>query len=274
MKEDMHGRVPALADMRAQIRERNYIEIPFLLDRAYFETAAKQFMNFLSYPDTFKSQFHFKLYPDDDGSDVGYVRTISATGKDDKEYFHYHPLIEERYAELIHEDDVITREFFDAAAVIYHNAEESLDAILTEFTAEFPGLREQFFVHNTPRRFYLRFLKYETRGLGKFLARAHYDRGGCTLALSESAPGLRIGVDDAHLQEVTHKEHMAVFMPALRFPELTSFDFPSAWHDVVQSSREQYTENVARWAIVFFADTHDMRAPSTEETHTPRKSKH
>lgn len=270
MNEEKIVVVPTFAEMQAQIKKQNYIEIPFSVERAYFDTAAQHFTNFLSHPDAFKSQLHFKLYPDDDGSDVGYVRTLSATGKDDKEYFHYHPIIEERCGALIPSDDKITHTFFSAAAHIYSAAEKTLDAVLTELTTKFPDLRSRFFVEHAPRRFYLRFLKYETQGLGKFLARAHYDRGGCTLALSESAPGLRIGIDDAHLKEVTHKDHMAVFMPALRFPDLTSADFPSAWHDVVQSSNHQFADNIARWAIVFFADTYDMTAPTIQETHTPR----
>ena len=151
-------------------------------------------------------------------------------------------------------------------------AQITLGRTLDEFEKEFPGLYARFIVEDTHRRFYLRFLKYDTKGKGRFLARAHFDRGGATLAIAESAPGLRIGRNNSetgilHLEEVSHEEHSAIFFPSYHFPRLTGPEFEPAWHDVTQSSDDQYSEDTARWAIVFFADVYGLPLPSERATH-------
>lgn len=61
-------------------------------------------------------------------------------------------------------------------------------------------------------------------------------------------------------------------MPVLQFCELNSAlaCVAPAWHDVVQKSSDTYSDTIARWAIVFFADPSPINRLSTEAAHTPK----
>ncbi len=78
-----------------------------------------------------------------------------------------------------------------------------------------------------------------------------------------------MGVDDLHLREVVHRDGEALFMPGLKFHEVTSEEFVPTWHDVIQKSEDIYSENIARWAVAFFADPYEMTPMTYNEAHTP-----
>lgn len=265
---------PAIYDLRESLRMHNYVKVPFPVPRSELVLAAEAFTGFLTLSPREKQRFHFKLCFHDGNSDIGYSRPGGKNGKDDKEYFHYHPLAEWRFGKLPLFGDSRVRTFFDHGAKIFDAAQTTLDHVLNEFEKVFPGIHDRFMVEHVRRRFYLRFLKYDAKGKGKFLARAHFDRGGATIAIAESAPGLRIGWNSIpksllHLEEVKHEDHSAIFFPSYHFPRLTGPEFEPAWHDVVQSSDDQYSEDTARWAIVFFADVYGLPLPSEKVTHQP-----
>ncbi len=253
-----------------------YVSVAFPLSREEFVAAAETFFEFLTLPqETKNAVFFLRDQNDPQGTEVGYVRQVGAKDeeygyKDFKEYFHYHPDAEVRFADVAAKEPKL-RAFMDAAGKIFGHAEEAVQGILTELDAEFPGLKGSFVSPTLPLARALRFLKYDAAGKGKFLARAHYDRGGCTLALAESAPGLRIGKDDASLTEVVHKDGTALFMPGFHFPEMTDGRIPAAWHDVVQASEDTISEDTARWAIVYFVNAYGRRLPTSAEVHAPKK---
>lgn len=257
-----------------ELSEKAYVAVPFPLSREEFVRAAEAFFEFLTLPqETKNSLFFLRDSMDPQGTEVGYVRQAGAKDleygyKDFKEYFHYHPDAEERFKEAAEQEPRL-RAFMDAAGDIFARAEESVRAILAELGGEFPGLQEALVGGDTLGRA-LRFLKYDAAGKGRFLARAHYDRGACTLALAESAPGLRIGKDDASLTELVHKDRTAIFMPAFHFPELTGGKIPAAWHDVVQASEDTISEDAARWAIVYFVNAPGKQFPTSEQVHRPQ----
>lgn len=188
-----------------------------------------------------------------------------------KEYFHYHPKLLTIFAGNPVLERAETKAFLSVADRIYQEALLRSKELYRVMSVEFPDLYSQFIKEGEEHIEYsaLRFLKYEAAGKGKFLARAHYDRGATTLAIAESAPGLRIGKNNETLKEVVHKDNVALFMPAFQLPAITDMRFRPAWHDVVQSSEDVYRDNAARWAIVFFADTADVPVPTKEESHTP-----
>ena len=267
--------MPEKEILLSELSSKAYVALPFPLSREELGEAAETFFEFLKLPqETKRSLFFLRDPKDPQGTEVGYVRTKGEKdaeygSKDFKEYFHYHPDAEAHFKEAADQNPAL-RTFLDAAAEIFAAAEESVQGVLKELNTEFPGLYESFCDQNLPLERALRFLKYDAAGKGKFLARAHFDRGGCTLALAESAPGLRIGKDDASLTEVVHKDRTALFMPGFHFPEMTDGRIPAAWHDVVQSSEDVLSTDAARWAIVYFVNAPGRRLPSSAEVHVPK----
>jgi isopenicillin N synthase-like dioxygenase len=255
-----------------ELMEKNYAEVPFNVSRAKLETAAERFFDHLQLPQEEKEALHFYDRPEN-RQGIGYVRKsgeADEAGRTDyKEYFHYHPKLLTQFAGSSLLERPETKTYLEAAQEIYEEGLIESKRIFKIISLEFPNFYTRFFPKTEAYMEYsaLRFLKYEPSGQGNFLARAHYDRGCTTLALAESAPGLRIGKDEANLKEVSHKDGVALFMPAYQLPELTDMRFRPAWHDVVQSSEDVYRENAARWAIVFFSDAEGVATPSKEESH-------
>ena len=258
------------SNIRTQIQEKNYVEVPCALSRKDFLEAAEHFISFLELPDSVKRKFYYTLDPADRGSVLGYLRKNKVMGDgDDKEYFHYHPAGEELFQDILLKNNPTIKKFFDSAYRVYQEASSIAKKIVEILDPHFPGLSERFFPTGRQERAMVRFLKYDSKKPGDFLARAHYDRGGFALALAESAPGLRIGRDEHTLREVVHREYSALFMPAIYFKALTSKAFSPAWHDVVQRSEDVVAKDIARWAIVFFTNAEGMKPPTVEETHKP-----
>ena len=256
---------------REKIKEKNFVELPFPISHSEFSKAADCFFEFLSLSYEAKQKFLLYIDPTDQESMVGYMKRQHKNGDyDEKEYFHYNRYAEVEFAKLAEETGPKASEFFKCARYIYGSAEFIIGRVIKAFDAEFPGMYEKFFPLNAFPHFYLRFLKYNVMGEGNFLAGAHYDQGACTLALAESAPGLRIGRNEATLKDVEHKDGTVIFMPGLQFHLFTSEEFTPAWHDVVQKSEHTLNKEVARWAIVFFADpVRDKRQTKWEDRHRP-----
>lgn len=250
---------------------QNYANIPFALSRRELLDAAEAFMGFLSLPRVEKEKFVLLVDPEDEESVAGYVRRRQKFGHlDEKEYFHFNRYALSGFDSLVQVSNIKVRDFFDMAYRVYVLAEKTVYKVLEEFDTEFPGIHKKFFPARAHPRFYLRFLKYNIQDRGDFLAKGHYDQGGCTLALAESAPGLRIGRGESDLTDVKRKEGHVVFMPGFLFPRHTSKDFFPAWHDVIQKSTDAYNADTARWAIVFFADPYKKTKTKWAERHAPK----
>lgn len=250
---------------------RAYATVPFPKSHREIETAVAAFFGFLTLPEELKESLRFKRETDK-VSDIGYVRTKGEKGEDSgrrdyKEYFHYHPDARERFMDEAAREPKLAA-FLAAADGIFRDAEHTLRRVISELDGAYPGLYDAFCPEGPEERI-LRFLKYDNRGTeGEFLARAHYDRGGATLAIAESAPGLRIGKDDASLTPVIHEDGKAVFFAAPQMRDLTNNEIPCAWHDVVQASGDTVSNDAARWAVVFFVNAPGHAFPTSEEAHT------
>jgi len=263
---------PSLEQIRKEIKERNYAKILFNLSRKELYTAAVSFLEFLTLPSDFKNSFFAQYDPADHRSEVGYQRKKKINGSnDDKEFFHYHYMVEECLKPVIDGADEKTKQFLHHARKIYKEAGGLVKNLLDLFEVEYPGITAQFYDDIDKPRIFIRFLKYDAKGKGDFLARGHYDKGAFAIALSESAPGLRIGKNDKTIKEVEHEEHTTFFMPALYFSTLTDKEFTPAWHDVVQRSEDTFSDTVSRWAIVCFADAKGMDVPTEADTHTVKE---
>ena len=260
-----------LSKIKNELKERSYTEVQFNLPKEELNKAATAFLEFLKLPEELKEKIYFQIVPNNRGYKVGYEKTQREYGDtDNKELFQYNEYAEEAFKELIDTKKEIA-EFFKSTRKIYEEAKSVMDTIIKLFDKEFPGLHKKFFPEDTKPYFYLRFLKYNATNKGNFLAKGHYDRGSCTLALAESAPGLRIGKNDINLSEVKHKEKTAFFILGINFKKITSEELLPSWHDVVQKSEDCYSKEIARWAIVFFADPVGINNDTYEEAHTPIK---
>lgn len=258
-------------ELAQDLQEKHHAEIPFSLTQKEFDTAATHFFDFLALPQKTKNEFYVRPTDDPRDTGIGYVRKLQAKGeRDNKEYFHYHPSVEKRhFKKLLRKNDPVIDAFFDSARTIFKEAENILHEIVTVFETEHPHFREKIFPLSERWGSALRFLKYDVAGKGNFLAAGHYDMGACTLALAESAPGLRLGRDNETLRPVFRNGNTVFFMMGLNFPPITNDQFAPTWHDVVQESEDTFNAETARWAIVFFVGAVGLPFPSFSATGTP-----
>lgn len=260
---------PSFQEISTEIKAKQYVAVPFPLSHQELRDAIDVFIVFLALPQEIKEPIYFKVEPSNRGTEVGYKRYKRDLGNtDNREYFHYHALAEERFTDHISRIPELSQ-LMDVMRPIYQAAAETFREIVQRFETQFPGLQDRFFPKDSFSHFYLRFLKYDRLNPGDFLAKGHYDRGDCTLAIAESAPGLRMGLNADTVQLVKHDDGKALFMPGLKFSTLTSAEFPPTWHDVVQQDADGFRDDIARWAIVFFCDHELITDVSYEDAHTP-----
>ncbi|MDA2936168.1 hypothetical protein MYX06_03045 [Patescibacteria group bacterium AH-259-L05] len=256
--------------IRKQIQQKKYATVSFSLSKKELTSVAEHFLEFLRLPTELKEQFYFLIDPKHRGSNVGYVRKQKEYGGDDKELFHYNEWAEDAFKELLTSGTPPVTNFFDSARNVYKAAKATIKRVIQAFEIEFPGMYKKFFPDKGYPHLYLRFLKYNVIERGTVLARGHYDISGCTLTITESGPGLRMGTDNSDLKPVECKEGDVLFTTGLNFKKITSAEFPLTWHDVIKTGRN-YSKDVARWSIVFFADPIGMEAPTLAQTHTLKK---
>ncbi len=258
----------------SDIKEQNYVEVPFPMLKEELDDVARHFLDFLTLSQDVKDRFTFILDEKDRGSNAGYARKLKTRGdSDDKEYFNYRGTTERLFADLIaeYQGDSRVQNFFKSARKVLDAATETLKKVIKVIDARHGGIYNKIFSEHADRLLALRFIKYDASGRGEFLAKAHYDRSSCTLAIAESSSGLRIGKDVTHLKEVFRHGNTALFFPSLTFADgVGSSEFTPGWHDVVQKSNQAYSKDVARWAIVFFADIKHGREITYEDAHVPK----
>jgi isopenicillin N synthase-like dioxygenase len=256
----------------AQLQERPFAPVPLAFSAEVLEQGARDFLNFIALPDKVKDTLSLRHIPGmHPGYRIGYERRKRQKdgARDSKEFVHYTPEMSELLKDEIAQLPADLGIFLKTAEKIFRGAEATMWQVLTAFDEKFPGFSAQF---KAPGSYgLLRFLKYDRLKPGDFLAVGHYDRGGCTLALAESAPGLRIGFNDTDLAPVHRDRDQALFMPALFFENLTGGMVKPAWHDVIQRSADTVNDEIARWAIVFFIDPAGTPAYTAVDAHTPKR---
>lgn len=204
--------------------------------------------------------------------EVGYWTRSRETGSpDNRGYFQYAPVGEEtfrktgqRHPELI--------DFLDKARIVYDSVIHSLEETALVIDAVHPGIHEATFNPGTGRiiRAPLRFLGYPTTDPGDFLATGHYDKGALTLAVAESAPGLRIGKTPETVKEIVHEAGYGLFFPGIQLAHFTNDTFAPSWHDVVQKDQDAYKKSYARWAVVLFNGAWYGKPTTWDDRHTPQ----
>ncbi len=254
--------------MLATLKNNQYIPLDFPIPKEQVHAAVDSFMEFLREPFEVKSEISYLVNPTHRRSDIGYCfrSDKQREGDDEKEYFHYHTTIRERYPDFLHNHPVVKR-FVECADPIWWAAHDTVKEFLQSHREEFKDLDQKIFDFPEPH-IQLRFLKYFYKNPGRELARGHYDAGTLTLAIAESNPGLRIGRSKESLVPVTHASGKALLMPGIDFPEHVSDAYSPAWHDVIQLEEQSTQDSFSRWAVVCFFTVKGATSFSRESTHT------
>jgi len=254
--------------IRKELQENHYANIPIPLTQKIIEEGMQSFLAFLKEPDEIKNHINFSISPLHRRGDVGFKHREPKDGpyRDSKSFFHYHPLLIEKYEDFL-KDNPIVLNFVEKAQPIWELVSTTMKDILKSFESEFPGTYDKVFATQHPH-ILLRFLKYNWQESSQYLAKPHYDAGSFTLGLAESEAGLRIGSKPEDLKPINHKKGNGIFMLSSNYKKvLNTNEFLPGWHDVVQLEKEKIGRPYARWAIVGFIEAIDVEAYSREETH-------
>ena len=251
-----------------QLRIQHYASVAFPLDRASLDRAAACFLEFLGLAETVKRQLHFSARSHRASAD-GYTDKSDIANKDPKQFFHSSPLLQEQeICRRMSQQHPEVARFFQAAEGIYRHVEQTLLSLYQNYL---PAFLPQISSDGGIADGILRFLSYAPRPDHRFCAQAHFDKGFSTLAIADSAPGLRIGCCNAHpLHPVQYREGTALFMPAWMLFQASSGEIKPAWHDVIHSpAKQDVNAFCARWSIVFFLNSPQMPFSSWQDVHTP-----
>jgi len=251
-----------------ELKQSPYIKLPFIYDHNFIAGAVDSFFNFLDLPQEIKNFIDLKVSPRHRRGELGFRHRHSADDiySDDKEFFHFHPLIFQNYGEFIEQNQVVS-DFLVKANKIWLAVDELIDQIMRIYDQTFPGCKAKIF-NQDPSHIVLRFLKYSWKNSSEYLAKPHFDSGSLTLALAESSPGLRIGSGPDDLQIITHEDKQALFFFSSNYKKIINSDeFLPAWHDVVQTDDNQIGKPCSRWAVVAFIDGNNVESLPRSETH-------
>ncbi|MFT5112649.1 MAG: hypothetical protein ACI8P9_001976 [Parasphingorhabdus sp.] len=257
-----------MGEFTRQLEARHCVPVAFSVSEQEIKLAADRFLKFLSLPDSIKRQLHFPARVERASAD-GYTDKSDLNTKDPKQFFHWNPnlLVQPHCRELVEGHNEISN-FFDSAAYLYGKIAEALYNV---FNNHLPDYLHHLYDGKVLRDGTLRFLSYSPRSSHSFCAKAHFDKGFSTLAIGDSAPGLRIGCCDNHLlTEIFHQPGQALFMPGWMLYQASDGAIKPAWHDVVHSPGVQdVSPDCARWSIVFFTNCPSLNFSSWDELHRP-----
>ena len=250
------------------LRKKPYIHVPFPINHADLQKAILSFFQFLELPDSIKNHINLKISPMHRRGEIGFTHRDPDDNiyNDSKDFFHFHPLIFEKYGDFLGEQPAV-REFMNQAKPIWQATYNTVYRIMQDFEVSYPEAVSKIF-DTADVHIILRFLKYNWPLSGKYLAKPHFDAGSFTLAIAESCPGLRIGTNPNDLEAVQNEANKAIFMISSNFQKILGTDeFLPGWHDVVQLDKTKIGKPLARWAIVAFIEGHNVSALPRSETH-------
>lgn len=248
--------------------KKPYASIPFPITQEQIEKAVAAFFDFLSLSAEQKHYINFKISPMHRRGELGFTHRNPDDHiyNDSKDFFHYHPVIQEQYASFINANPII-KNFIEQAQPIWQAVYSCTHAILSEFDKNHPQTLSKIF--DSPRpHIILRFLRYDYVKSSLYLAKPHFDSGSFTLAVAESSPGLRIGTNPEDLELVTHTQGQAIFMISSNVQKIIDNpELKAGWHDVIQLDTSKIDKPFSRWAVVAFLDGHSVESLSRHETH-------
>lgn len=252
-----------------KLSKKAYVPVDFPVARVELEEAISSFFNFLNLPNDIKNHINLKIAPRHRRGDIGYQHRDPNDDiyNDSKEFFHFHPLIIEKYGDFLSAHPMV-KDFMTKALRIWHVVYDVTLRQLQELDKVFPNTSDKVFASDEPH-ILLRFLRYDWQKSGAYLAKPHFDSGSFTLAIAESGPGLRIGKRPEDLEIIQHSEKQAIFMLSSNFKKLIDANnLFAGWHDVIQLDDSKIGKPFARWAIVAFIEGSDVEALPRSLTHS------
>jgi hypothetical protein len=259
---------PDLDQLYDTLKKQFYVSVPFAVPKQTIDEAVESFFSFLQAPEGVKTVIDFNITPNHRRGDIGYKKRDSDDHiyDDSKEFFHFHPIILDRYADFL-EKNPLVKDFALKAKPIWEVTYQTVDRILSMLDQKFPGAHSKIFNTNN-HHIVLRFLRYDWVKSGKYLAKPHYDAGSFTLAIAENCPGLRIGSGPENLKIVEHEEDRALFMLSSNFGKVMDApELSPGWHDVVQVDESKIGKPFAWGAVVAFIEADGVEALPRSETH-------
>lgn len=190
---------------------------------------------------------------------------LVAPEDDPKEYYHFHPrstvamsrqASELGYTPLPAEVHQLHARF----ARIHHLGAEAVTAAYQRLEESHPDLIPKHFGPKDVASSPVRLLFYHP-GQGDVLAAGHYDKATSTIQIAESHLGLWIR--DPRTGLITRTPDLGVFFLGKSWKNPNAYpdsELKPGWHGVISKpelaeGRQLHGNNVARWAIIFFANS-------------------
>jgi len=244
---------------------------------------AELWKKFCALPLDVKRRCSFESQDEDWNS--GYILRSQKDGYDNKEFYHIQPnhaqLVEEAGLVATMRDYPVVKDFFDKS--------ERAVALLKEFVAQvsddiardnphLKDLRDQFLEGFEKNYSVLRFLHYTPDPDQYVIAEPHFDIGGMTFHVYESAPGLQFMKWDHSWEDAPLVEGKTLMFNAYGLEHMSDGVLQRTWHRVIQTAGSEGNE---RYSGVFFADfpnnshwdtTKQGRAKLQPQLYGPQKS--
>jgi hypothetical protein len=289
-----------MSEFRESLKEKGFSEVAIDLSKSDMSSVIENYINFLELDESYFDETRYFLTDRGDG-DFGQFRRTAGTNSDrgvvldNKDIFYFGASSRQVLEARLHNKlPNSLRCFYRDAEEIFWTAERAKLDALDELDILHMGLRKVMMDERHLMNDVLRLIAYYPDQ--NKLAKGHFDRSVCTLAIGESHEGLRIAPGqngivcdiseeymaqlDASLQPVTHINQEAKFMLGAGWNRLDSHlrfgnqEMPLGWHDVIPSDKT-VSERVMRWAIVLFANPHlgidTYSVPSAPETRPYKK---
>lgn len=254
---------PSCDEICASLEKDFYVMIPYDVPRPLMKDSVEAFLQFLNTDSSVKEHLQSLLPGNHRRRELGfsYRDATNNTDGENKNFFHYHPYLLKEHSRFISLNPTVSH-FITHVDEVWNLVAEAAKQVLTRLDERFPGVYDEVFNTEEPH-IVLRIVHYQASPHQEILARPHFDAGSFTLAIAESAPGLRIGSKQENLMLVPYEENSIIFMLGKNCRKLIpSETLLPGWHDVVRLDRLDM-----RWAIVAFIDGHHVEGPSREETH-------
>lgn len=275
--------------------EKGFVPVGIDLGKSDLQAAIDRYTAFLEIDESYHEATRFLISNRGDGDYGQYTRVAGSKGErgivpDNKDIFHFgsmsRQIIESRLSGTMPHE---MKEFLDVAEEIFWAGQRSKRLILNELDHAETGMVGVLQSERNTLNDVLRFITYYPNE--EKLAKGHFDRSTCTLAIGESHEGLRIttgqngfAVDaneqymndlEQRLQPVAHSSGESKFFLGAgwnRLPQslkLSNENLQLGYHDVVPSQK-QVDEKVMRWAVVMFINPYtemtEYVVPSPPET--------
>jgi len=229
-------------DLDHQLKTQGYAIIDLPLSQRQLRTAQSSFKDFLTLPgETKQGIFVPESYPGIEDSIAGYVQSKRKQGSsDNKQHFHYNQVLASQFSKKPGLDPKVIN-FFNHAEELYHATHQTLEDVFDAFETQYSGIKSYFFPEDGLTQLYNRYIQYEFDEDNLSIAKPHLDRGGFTMAIYESKPGLRLHHFDGQEYITTNVQahpNKAIIFPGYKLPKVMKqlgYDCPyqALAHDVI-----------------------------------------